>query len=410
MAQFIEVTEEESSYSLVVLLNALNETEEEKQKKSADAEDEEDTELEDAKASKLGKLVSGGKYEQLLTEGFFVNTDKLLTAGDELIDSGFSLAFSVYTKVEESARPALVVAFTKLLTNTTHESPLLLLNLLTVLFNMLPTTQRYTVFMAILQSCLTLKRPDLLQGQFEYLSVWGKDWELSGEQLAELYYTASQIVSEDNNKCQACQVEFLQHMEAHKGRKEERVGKVAAAVCLAAINQFRLDAPAFDCNRLASMACVQDLAEGPHKGLLQLMQIFALKRVGDYLDFYKTNADYLKQLGLDHEENMCKLRTTTICSLGLEQEMLSFDLLKEALYLKDTDEVEGAIIDAVVSGRFEAKIDQDKELVMVLRSTKRAFGDKDWALLADKLELWKENVGKVLANLHNIQMPGQEED
>jgi len=271
-------------------------------------------------------------------------------------------------------------------------------------------SKRYTVFMAILHRSVALKRSDLLTDQFEHIESWAKDWQLNEAQLGALYAIAADIVAEDQLKSQSFKIEYLKRMTTHKERNSAKVTAVAKSVCLTAITLFKMDAPCCDCALIADVECVQDLKKDTTEGpLFELLTIFASKRVGDYIAFHKKHTKYLLANGVDHDDTMAKLRTLTLCSLGLEHESLSFTTLMEALHVPDVDAVESAIIDAVMTGRFEAKIDQEQDRVVVLRTTKRNFAEADWALLGDKLEMWQDNVARVLANLHNIQMPDQDQ-
>jgi len=75
---------------------------------------------------------------------------------------------------------------------------------------------------------------------------------------------------------------------------------------------------------------------------------------------------------------------------------------RKKLQLEDSFELESAVIEAVMSNRLQAKIDQDKEVVLIQRATARVFEDKDWEGLGGKLAEWDTKVSHVLANLRNI--------
>jgi hypothetical protein len=70
-------------------------------------------------------------------------------------------------------------------------------------------------------------------------------------------------------------------------------------------------------------------------------------------------------IGLVHDEVIRKLRTLTISSLGLASERISYADLAKKLSLADVNEVEGVVIDAVLSGRVDAKLDQEAQIVII---------------------------------------------
>jgi len=108
-------------------------------------------------------------------------------------------------------------------------------------------------------------------------------------------------------------------------------------------------------------------------------------------------------LKLNEEELLRKLRTLTICSLGLEKERLSYSVLKEKLQCANLPAVESSIIDAVTSGCVEAKIDEANEEVIILRSMRRVYDNKAWSGLGAQLVAWKKNLTNVLTSLHQAQ-------
>jgi len=119
--------------------------------------------------------------------------------------------------------------------------------------------------------------------------------------------------------------------------------------------------------------------------------------------FFSENKDYINKLGLDNDELLKKLRSLTICTVGVETERVSYDALRTKLQVPDVYSVESCVIDAVQCGCVEAKLDESNQEVIISRTTKRSFDVDGWKQLAGQLAAWRKNVSTVLGTLHQIQ-------
>jgi translation initiation factor 3 subunit M len=435
-------------------------SEEESKADSKEPEEEVDPALKRAKESPLGKLVEKRDYIALLTGpgGLFENMAKLQTADLEVFEAGYSLGFSVLQKYEvvraeaqqkrqeeketafkaekkkkkkseqdmaeprdawakseaeraakeDQTRDSIISTFVKYLTDDEKSnSRFVRLQLLAFLFNFLgeSSSMRHPIFLAILKYARAADQVSLVDGQLEHLSSWLPQWKLSPTQLAELYDIVAEIAPED--KQQAYILEFLKHVEECKvGERSAHVKKIAAKACVSALKKYQnSEQPQYDCALLLNYNPVQELAQDPaYAPLLELVKIFATRTITEYVPFQKVpaNAKCLADHGLSHEDNTQTIRILTLCSLGLEREELTYAELKKKLMVDDSFELESVVIEAVMSNRLQAKIDQDKETVLIQRATARVFEDKDWEGLGTKLAEWGTKVSHVLANLRNI--------
>lgn len=463
-ATFVELTEEDSAYYLVKIINDLVSPSEEKKADTEEETDSKDEEEEDpvikrAKESPLGQLVTKRDYIALLTGpgGLFANISKLHSADLEVFEAGYSLGFSALQKSEavreevtqkrqeekevafkaekkkkkkgeqemaevreawakseaerskgdDQKRDSIISTFVKNLTDD-EKSPsrFVRLRLLAFLFNFLgeSSSMRHPVFLAILKYARAADQVALVEGQLEGLSSWLPQWKLNAAQLAELYDVVVDLASED--KQQVYILEYLKQLEEAKGERTPHVKKLAAKACVVALKNYQnSDLPQHDCALLIQYKLIQELAEDKNYApILELAKIFATKTITEYFAFYNNaaNAKCIQENGLSHEENCQALRTLTLACLGLEQEELSYADLKKKLQLEDSFELETAVIEAMMSNRLQAKIDQEREVVVIQRATARAFEDKDWEGLGKKLEQWDSRVTFVLANLRNI--------
>jgi len=172
---------------------------------------------------------------------------------------------------------------------------------------------------------------------------------------------------------------------------------------------------------LYNLKAVQALKGGPHNILYQLLHVFAAEDVHGY---NKLTAESKKELasvdGFDYAVGLKKIRTLTIFSLSGGRDRIPYATLLKELELKDNLEVEQIIIDAVLSGRIDAKLDEEHEEVFIERSVPRIVSQESWRTMGEKLESWRQNVDGVLATLQQAQqargdrnrgpVDGEEED
>jgi len=470
MATFVELTEEDSTYHLVILLQQKGvptaEPEEKQagepkaEKEGSETKEEDiDPALKEAKESPLGKLVEKRDYVGVLNGpgGFFANVSKIMASDADTIDAAFTFAFSAWkkseavradqakkraedqntsikaqkrkkkseqelnaakdawtkqeaekVKAEEQTRDAIIKHFIEVITDDEKSNRGLRIHLLQWVEHLVEDIPylRYAVFLAVVKYARATDQLSLLEGQFQALDSWIQQWKLTSQQAAELYLLVSEVVPED--KRQVYILEFLKHMEECQGpeRSSSQTKSTAAKACVAALQAYRFpEQPVYDCYLLLQYKLIQELRQDPKYGpLVELVDIFANKTITEYFEFAKVpaNTKCLAEHGLSNDDVCQTLRTLTLCSLGLENERLSFDDLKQKLQLSEDLELESAVIEAVMTNRLQARIDQEMREVLVHRSTPRMFQDKDWAPLAAKMEMWSEKIAHVLANMRNV--------
>jgi len=125
-----------------------------------------------------------------------------------------------------------------------------------------------------------------------------------------------------------------------------------------------------------------------------LLNIFVADKLAAYIAFYKSNQAFVDSLGLQHEQNLKKMRLLTFMQLAESKKEISFDEVKTDLQLTD-DEVEPFIIDVLKTKLVRAKIDQLNQKILVSSTMHRTFGRQQWQQLKDTLSLWQMNLTKV---------------
>jgi len=429
MTTFVRLSEEDQAYDLVILLNRINagvatmgESKGESAVRSAasivagDAEEEEEVvdlnevDLNEAKGTTLGKLVADKKFPDLMNE-FLKITDKIFACDDDVADATFSLALSLFKLVatDEAATKDFVSKFSNALTADKTNKAVLRLQLLTVLFNLVDEASplRFDVLVTVLSYSLATNQAARLTTYLENVTSWSAQWKLDSKQEGKLLELAAQMSAQagDADNAQHYTFQFLKIVDKEvKGNEyEEAASRLALASLRFSSSGTRKAAYEYD--SVMQLAAVQALANSKqHKALHTLLKIFASGTVAEFNAFVKGNPAAAKAAaGPQGEEGLLStLRTLTICSLGAENERLSYAKLMEALELKSSEEVEELVIVAVTTGRLEAKIDQEKEEVVVQRTSARTFKEEDWGVMAGKLNSWKKNVEQVLATLQSV--------
>jgi len=69
----------------------------------------------------------------------------------------------------------------------------------------------------------------------------------------------------------------------------------------------------------------------------------------------------------------------------------------------DEEDVEKWVVRAITAGLVSAKIDQLARTVTISRSLQRRFGAEQWKEIDAKLQLYKKNVGDLLAVIRNAR-------
>jgi len=337
----------------------------------------------------------------------------------EEVESLVSLGLCVIEKVpDENNRLEFVRRFGLIISQSTSY-PNLRLTLLTSLFNWLNNVNNEEAYAKYINK-LNSVRSDLLRAMIKYsldtnqafslvspvhfklFDQWIADWKLQPAETYSLFLLIAQL-------CKSVDLVgdwhryLLKSLSALDQEKKDVLENAKSAVHEGIV--IALGSPGvMYYDTLLSMSAVKHLAEDKkYAPTYQLLRILTTETVESYTKFANENKNYVQQMKLNEEELLRKLRTLTICSLGLEKERLPYSLLKEKLQCASISAVESSVIDAVTSGCVEAKIDEANEEVIILRSMRRVFDNKAWSGLSAQLAAWKKNLTNVLTSLHQAQ-------
>ncbi|VDI47041.1 translation initiation factor 3 subunit M [Mytilus galloprovincialis] len=134
-----------------------------------------------------------------------------------------------------------------------------------------------------------------------------------------------------------------------------------------------------------------------------LLSIFVSGTITQYQQFYKTNTDFVKSLGLSHDQNLRKMRMLTFMQMSENKKELDYSVIQKELDLQESD-IEEFIIDILRTKSVRVKIDQMQKKVVIHSSIHRQFGRQHWQMIQQSLLHWRDNLDTVQTSLKQLDM------
>lgn len=160
---------------------------------------------------------------------------------------------------------------------------------------------------------------------------------------------------------------------------------------ISCITSFLKDPNTFLMDHLLTLKPVLFL-EG--KPIFDLLTIFVSEKLQNYTEFYNKHKSFVEGLGLNHEQNMQKMRLLTFMQMAEGQKEISYDTIMEELQIS-RKEVEPFVFDVLRTQLVRAKIDQLNKKVLVQSTMHRTFGRPQWEQLRTVLNEWRNNFSHV---------------
>lgn len=274
----------------------------------------------------------------------------------------------------------------------------LALSVLTTIFNTIPPTQsvRLPVFISILdavqkQSSSTY---ETLRAQLTQLESWLGDWKASPASARRLYAKISTIAREagEQEDSYTYLVKALRTFPGSESGSED-----AHRLAVQALRQALTSNSHFDFEDLTALDAVQNLRQS-EPVWFQLLELFTSDNLEEYVAFKSENPKFLQEANLSDEALTRKMRLLTLASLAAsasQTRQLPYASIAEALQIP-TEDVEMWVIDVVRAGLIEGKLSQQRQELLIHRSTYRVFGTKQWNELDGRLSMWKNSLVGVL--------------
>lgn len=130
------------------------------------------------------------------------------------------------------------------------------------------------------------------------------------------------------------------------------------------------------------------------KPIFDLLTIFVSEKLQNYLEFYEKHKGFVDGLGLNHEQNLQKMRLLTFMQMAEGQKEIAYQTIMDELQIS-AKEVESFVFDVLRTRLVRAKIDQLNKKVLVQATMHRTFGRPQWEQLRSVLSDWKNNFAHV---------------
>jgi translation initiation factor 3 subunit M len=310
---------------------------------------------------------------------------------DGILNSIVSIMVSISLERGEN----LILAFCEKLTKApTTELSKVSLQSLWRLFNNLESTSplRYHVYYHLVQ---VAKQCDQVREVFTGLDELKSNFSQcppSKEQMQKLYRLLHDVLKD--SQCELASKVMIELLGTYTDENASHARDDAMKCIVTALadpNTFLLDP-------LLSLKPVRFL-EG--ELIHDLLSIFVSEKLQSYMQFYQNHKEFVTSQGLNHEQNMKKMRLLSFMQLAESNPEMTFEQLTEELQIEET-QVESFIIEVLKTKLVRARIDQGARKVHISSTMHRTFGRAQWQQLNDLLLVWKDNLATVQQNISNI--------
>lgn len=265
------------------------------------------------------------------------------------------------------------------------------------LFNGINHVQlRYRVYMALIRLCSRAGQIRTMYNNMSNLKKWFPVDSIGAEKIQSVLRSLNAILQENKQPDMAAKV-MVELLTTYTEENASQAREDAHKCIVSAI----ADPHTFLMDYLLTLKPVKFLEGEP---IHELLTIFVTENLASYLDFYKTNANYITDtLNLSHEANMQKMRLLTFMQMAEGQKELAFEAIQKQLQL-NPDQVELFVIDVLKTKLVKAHIDQANRLVIVSSTMHRTFGRAQWQQLRETLTKCATNMTQVQTTLMNHKM------
>ncbi|KAG0341938.1 hypothetical protein BG004_005846 [Podila humilis] len=350
---------------------------------------------EQALVKEVVPLVEAEKYAEA-TKVLVKESKTLLEAPEKEFESAFNLLVAIAIV---DAEKSVVDDILKVIISEPTQKTALKFKVLSNIFNTLPANSplRLSVFTSVVDLAVASDDMDLVLPQLQYVPNWISEWGVGSDAERALLMTLSDRLKETGN--QYLSLEFLlKNLTSFNGsdvsgQKSNATRAIVESIALPEVLNFE---------NLLKIEAVQGLKS---EKVYELLSVFMSGNVQDYRNLINKHAGLIKELGLDEEETLRKIRLLSLASLGSENlaRELSYQEIAKALEVEDT-EVELWVIDVIRAGLVEAKLNQVSKMVVVNRSIYRTFGTAQWQQLSQRLNGWKQSLAEILQVVANAKL------
>jgi len=307
------------------------------------------------------------------------------------------ISLILYCTFDEKLTRKFILKLTEM--GASSSNALLRIKILNNLFVGLPVTNplRYDVYIGQLRLASQFAQTNDMMTSLKQVKVWLKTWNVDMEQRRVCYRELHAALRDQQRSDEATKV-MLELLSTY----DETSAVLAKEDAQKCVIDFISKPDVFIMDHLLQLKPVMTLQGTP---IHRLLEIFVSGQLNDYLDYYHENADFLNELGLDHQANIHKMRILTTLSLSITEKEVSFAHLRSLLGFNDDEDVEEYIIDLIKSKLLHAKMDQMNQKMVIRSTSVRTFGMGEWQQLEEKLEGWFNNMQTIRTSLEQVVQP-----
>ncbi|EAT44291.1 AAEL004347-PA [Aedes aegypti] len=313
----------------------------------------------------------------------------------EEIDAVLNSVVSIIVSIPLERGENLILAFCEKMTRApdSNLARVCLQSLWRLFSNLEPTSPlRYHVYYHLVQ---VAKRADQVKEVFsgvDQLKSQFSQCPPSNEQMQKLYRLLHDVLKDTNSELASkVMIELLGTYTAENASYAREDAMKCIVTALADPNTFLLDP-------LLSLKPVRFL-EG--ELIHDLLSVFVSEKLPSYLQFYKNHKEFVNSQGLNHEQNIKKMRLLSFMQLAESNPEMTFQQLQDELQIGE-NEVEPFIIEVLKTKLVRARMDQKARKVHISSTMHRTFGRPQWQQLRDLLHAWKANLTLVQENMKSV--------
>jgi len=273
---------------------------------------------------------------------------------------------------------------------------------LTTIFNVLPVDSklRLTVFQSILKVAAASGSFDSLAPQLKNLDHWLQLWEATQAEKREVFLAVSRAAEQAGEDDQV----FLYQLQALQTFTPEESTSDEAAELANKLVKLTISRPSlFSFDELSTVDAILGLQRSSPEAY-NLYEVFSGGDLEDFDEFTEEYEGWLEKNGYDAEALLRKIRLLTLASLASStpNRQLPYSQISKSLRIPP-EEVELWVIDVIRAGLVEGKLSQLNQEFLIHRSTYRAFGERQWKEVADRLDGWKSSLEGILSVIENAR-------
>ncbi|KAI6192340.1 hypothetical protein M3Y97_00327100 [Aphelenchoides bicaudatus] len=223
------------------------------------------------------------------------------------------------------------------------------------------------------------------------------DWNLDVEKKREVLRELHKALVRDNRTNLAFEV-MMALLKTYTAVDADKA-KDDAREC---VNTAIADPNSFSVDHLLRLSAVQSLEKSDSK-IHQLLMLFATGKLADYRKFVAENTSFVNdQLKVDQVALEKKFKMLTLISLAEQQSIIPLSVLSSELEIKDAEELEEFLIDAIQIDAVKGKVNEQRGEFVVSSFQYRTFGRPQWELLQKRLSSLLKNLKQTSNNLNKL--------